>query len=53
MTKVVRFRHKGVGNPKGKLAKEMEIGLRRSVCLSKLCVLWLLYHRGNHPLASP
>ena len=52
MTKVIRFRHKGVGNPKGKLAKEMEIGLRRSVWLSKLCVLWLLYHQGNHHLAS-
>ena len=52
MTKVIRFRHKGVGNPKGKLAKEMEIGLRRSVYLSKLCQLWLMYHQGNHHLAA-
>ena len=52
MTKVIRFRHKGVGNPKGKLAKEMEIGLRRSVWLSKLCVLWTLYNNGDKELSG-
>lgn len=52
MTKAIRFRQKGVGNPKGQLAKEMEIGLRRSVWLSKLCVLWTLYNQGDKRVAS-
>ena len=38
-------------NPRGQLAKEMEIGLRRSIELSSLCELWLLYHGGDHRLA--
>ena len=43
--------HKAL-NPKGAIAKEMEMGLRRAVHLDHLCELWLLYHKGDHRVAS-
>ncbi len=39
--------HKAL-NPRGAIAKEMEIGLRHAVHLERLCELWLLYHGGDH-----
>ena len=39
--------HKAL-NPKGAIAKEMEIGVRHAIHLERLCELWLLYHGGDH-----
>ncbi len=43
--------HKAL-NPRGAIAKEMEIGLRHAVHLERLCELWLLYHGGDHRRAK-
>ena len=43
--------HKAL-NPRGAIAKEMEMGLRRAIHLEKLCELWLMYHEGDHRRAS-
>jgi hypothetical protein len=39
-------------NPRGNLAKEIEIGLRRSVWLVRLCELWLSYNDNDHRVAA-
>ena len=43
--------HKAL-NPRGAIAKEMEMGLRRAIHLEHLCELWLMYHDGDHRAAS-
>ena len=43
--------HKAL-NPRGAIAKEMEMGLRRAIHLEHLCELWLMYHQGDHRIAS-
>ena len=42
--------HKAL-HPRGAIAKEMEMGLRRAIHLERLCELWLLYHGGDHRVA--
>lgn len=43
--------HKAL-NPRGAIAKEMEIGLRRAIHLERLCELWLMYHQGDRRVAA-
>ena len=43
--------HKAL-NPRGNLAKEIEIGLRRAIWLMRLCELWLLYNNSDHRVAT-
>ncbi len=42
--------HKAL-NPRGAIAKEMEMGLRHAIHLESLCELWLMYHGGDHRVA--